>query len=366
MPRFRPPSLAAALAVFTLIACASAEPSAPAAGPATPPSYFPPISTAEWAAATPADAGFNAARLDSALAWAGQQQSDAVIILWRGRLVTERYWRGFTATTRGPVFSAGKTITSALVGQLAAEGRLHLDSAVTRYLGAGWSRAASPATERAITVRHLLGMASGLDDSLRTVTGAGPRFYYNNPAYYQLFGVLEAASGRTLPELFTDRLGTRIGMPLTIAFPNTDTGEPGYIFTMPAREFARFGLLVLHHGRWNGTTVLQDSAFLAQARRPSGSDNAAYGWLWWLNGSASHRTPGPYTLPTTAGSLFPNAPSDLAAALGKDDKKLYVVPSLELVVVRLGDRAPISGVVSPDAISTFDNEFWRRLMLARQ
>jgi hypothetical protein len=46
---------------------------------------------------------------------------------------------------------------------------------------------------------------------------------------------------------------------------------------MPAREFARFGLLVLRHGRWDATVVLQDSAFLARARQPSGADNPAYG-----------------------------------------------------------------------------------------
>jgi hypothetical protein len=54
------------------------------------------------------------------------------------------------------------------------------------------------------------------------------------------------------------------------------------------------------------------------------------------------------------------------AALGKDDKKLYLVPSLDLVLVRLGDRAPISGGVSPAAISTFDNALWTRLMAARR
>jgi hypothetical protein len=56
----------------------------------------------------------------------------------------------------------------------------------------------------------------------------------------------------------------------------------------------------------------------------------------------------------------------MAAALGKDDKKLYLVPSLDLVVVRTGDRAPISGSTSPDAVSSFDNAFWTRLMSARR
>ncbi|MBU6367461.1 MAG: serine hydrolase, partial [Gemmatimonadetes bacterium] len=338
----------------------------PASQPAQSAWYTPPLTGTAWTTVRPADAGFDSTALASALDWAMTQNSDAVVVLWRGCLLAERYAPGITATTRGPVFSAGKTITGALVGQLAAEGRLHLDSSVTRYLGAGWSRMATPALERAVTVRHLLAMASGLDDSLRTVAPPGARFYYNNPAYYQLFGVLEAAAGQPLSQVATTRLFSRIGMPLALAYPSTDTGEPGFVYTMPAREFARFGLLVLRHGRWDTTPVLQDSAFLTRARQPSGTDNPAYGWLWWLNGSAAYRTPGPYILPTTAGPIFPAAPPDLVAALGKDDKKLYLVPSLDLVVVRLGDRAPISGGISQAAISTFDNALWTRLMAARR
>jgi CubicO group peptidase (beta-lactamase class C family) len=325
--------------------------------------YFPPTDgSATWATVRPAEASLDSVALAAALDWAMTQETDAIVVLWRGRLVAERYADGVNTTTRGPVFSAGKTITAALVGQLAHEGRLHLDSSVTRYLGPGWSRAGT--AEAGITVRHLLAMASGLDDSLRVVVPPGDRFYYNNPAYYQLFGILEQAAGRTLPQIATDRLFTPVGMTRAIALQNTDTGEPGWIFWMSARDFARFGLLMLRHGRWNGTPILSDSAFLARARTWSGTDNRAYGWLWWLNGSSSYRTPGPYALPTRNGPLFPAAPNDLVSALGKDDKKLYLVPSRDLVIVRLGDRAPVSGAASPAAISSFDNEWWTRLSAA--
>jgi len=156
-----------------------------------------------------------------------------------------------------------------------------------------------------------------------------------------------------------------IGMSRTILFANVDTGEPGYIHFGSARDFARFGILTLNHGRWNGNQMLADSALLLQARRPSGSDNLSYGWFWWLNGGASNRTPGPSLLPTNPGPLFSATPADLASALGLDDKKLYVVPSRDLVIVRLGEKAPISGADSPAAISSFDNAFWTRLMAAR-
>lgn len=321
--------------------------------------YFPPSVGPAWATARPAEARLDSAALHAALDWAGEENTGAVVVLWRGRIVAERYWQGWDLTTVGPVFSAGKTITGALVGELAAEGLLSLDAPVATYLGAGWSRAG--VAEGAITVRHLLTMSSGLDDSLRFVDAPGTRFYYNNPAYYQLFGVLEAASGVGFNQLARARLLTPIGMNRSITFANTDTGEPGFIFACSARDFARFGALVLQHGRWNGVTVLRDSAYLATSRARSDTDNKAYGFLWWLNGSSSYRTPGPYQLPTVSGSLVPDAPADLVAALGKDDKKLYLVPSRDLVIVRLGDRSPTSGAASPAAISAFDNALWQRL-----
>jgi CubicO group peptidase (beta-lactamase class C family) len=350
--------------LITAAACGGGEVAPPVDPPTTPPAsaYFPPVTGDAWETTAPAALGWNTAALDAALDWAGTQNSSAVVILVRGRLVAERYWNGWTTTTAGPWFSAGKTVTAALVGQLAAEGRLRLDQPVRELLGDGWSRA--PATEAQITVRHLLAMASGLDDSLRAVTPPGSRFYYNNPAYYQLFGVIEAAAAQPLTTVARSRLFDPVGMRTTVAVANTSVGEPGFIFAGSARDFARFGLLMLNHGRWDGTRVHADSAFLATARRPSGTDNLSYGFLWWLNGGASHRVPGPYLLPTLAGPLFPSAPTDLVAALGADDKKLYLVPSLDLVVVRLGPRAPISDAGDAAAISGFDDPFWQRLRQA--
>jgi CubicO group peptidase (beta-lactamase class C family) len=351
-------SLLVATTLASVAACGTDGPVAPAPSAL----YFPPVGGSSWETVSPRTAGFDSTALHAALDWAGTQESFGVVVLWRGRLVAERYWQGWDATTRGPLFSAGKTITSALVTQMVAEGKLSLDASVSSILGAGWSRATTG--ESSITVRHLMSMASGLDDSLRTVVAPGAIFYYNNPAYYQLFGVLAQASGLSVPDLAAARIFTPIGMTRALAFPNTDTGEPGFIFAASARDFARFGLLLQAGGRWNGTPVLADSAALSQARRYSGTSNQSYGWLWWLNGGVSHRTPGSYLLPTVAGPLIPSAPSDLVAALGLDDKKLYLVRSRELVIVRLGNRAPISGGASPEAGSSFDDEFWRRLSAA--
>lgn len=172
-----------------------------------------------------------------------------------------------------------------------------------------------------------------------------------------------ARASATTPPRSRRVLFDRIGMTNSTWILNTDTGKLGWILRSSARDMARFGLLALNRGRWNGVSVLADSAWFASSWRATPPDNAGYGLLWWLNGSSSYRTPGPYLLPSQAGPLIPSAPADLVVALGKGDKKIYVVPRLELVVVRHGEEADASGG-NPLAASAFDEPWWRRLKTA--
>lgn len=322
------------------------------------PIVFPPAG-GSWTTISPATLGWDTTALAAALEWAGTQQTTAVLIAWRGRIVAERYWRGWTPATDSIIASAGKSVLATVVGQLQTEGRLALDAPVSQYLGAGWSR--SPSTEARITVRHLLQMASGLNDSLMAVVPPGTRFYYNNPAYYQLFAVITRVTGQDITTATRTRLLAPIGMGGTWRF-NVDTGEPGFVLSCTARDMARFGLLLQARGRW-GTMRIVDSAWVSQMWRPGPPDNGAYGLLWWRNGSNGVRGPGPYLLPTQPGMLIPSAPRDLVAALGKGDKKIYVIPSLDLIVVRHGAEADAAGG-NPLAISAFDEQWWQRLRVA--
>jgi CubicO group peptidase (beta-lactamase class C family) len=360
-------SLAALLLSLCVVACggSSTAPGTPA-GPTTPDPrslamYFPPLATDDWETISPAALGWDTTALNTALTFAGQQQSTGVVILWRGRIVVERYWSGWTPTKDSIIASAGKSVTSFLIGQLQEQGRLDLAQPASAYLGAGWSR--SPTSEARITVRHLLTMSSGLDDSLRFVREPGVQFYYNNPAYYQTFELITRATGQTMNAATSALLWSRIGMRTASWRFNVDTGEPGFIMSCSTRDMARFGLLVQNRGRWNTQVVLGDTAYLSASINSSQTSNPSYGYLWWLNGKASYRTPGPYLLPNVNGTLIPSAPRDLVAALGKGDKKIYVIPSLELVVVRHGNEADAAGG-NPLAISAFDEQFWQRLRVA--
>ena len=100
---------------------------------------------------------------------------------------------------------------------------------------------------------------------------------------------------------------------------------------------------------------MTDSNYFNSMVNTSQNINPSYGYLWWLNGKASHMLP--QTQIVFTGNLIPTAPPDLFAALGKNDQKVYVVPSQKLVVIRMGESA---GNVQL-ALSSFDTELWGKL-----
>ena len=115
-------------------------------------------------------------------------------------------------------------------------------------------------------------------------------------------------------------------------------------------------LLVLNKAIWNTDTILHDTAYFRAMKNTSQTFNQAYGYLWWLNGKSSYLGPGVTT--PYAGALAPNAPADMFCALGKDDQKIYIIPSQNMVIVRMGDSA---GDSSSQAFSPFDNELWGKI-----
>ena len=107
---------------------------------------------------------------------------------------------------------------------------------------------------------------------------------------------------------------------------------------------------------WDETPILGDAEYLNAMTSSSQNSNLAYGYLWWLNGEETYKLPGSNL--TYSGKLIPTAPDDMYAALGKNDQKIYVVPSLDLVVVRVGNEANEEVLT----LSGFDYELWERIM----
>jgi CubicO group peptidase (beta-lactamase class C family) len=119
---------------------------------------------------------------------------------------------------------------------------------------------------------------------------------------------------------------------------------------------ARFGLLALNNGKWNGKSIV-DEAFFSESTSPSQNLNPSYGYLWWLNGKNAFMLPGGQTV--YQGALVPNAPVDMYAAMGAEDQRIYVVPGKKMVIVRMGKA---SNPGNPNfALSGFDNDLWQKI-----
>lgn len=324
------------------------------------PLYFPPLSGTEWKTISTDSLGWSATALDSLYDYLQLKNSKAFIILKNGRIAVERYFGSFTRDSLWYWASAGKTMTAMLVGIAQQEGLLNINDKTSQYLGVGWTSLPAP-KEDLITIRNQLTMTTGLDDNvpdddctdpscLSYLADAGTRWAYHNAPYTLLDSVVISASGLSYNTYFQQKIRNRVGM-------NGLWVKIGYnnVYVSNARSMARFGLLMLNNGTWDQDVLVTDTAYFNQQVNTSQNLNFSYGYLTWLNGKASHMLP---TLQNVfAGYMVPNAPADMYAALGKNDQKVYVVPSQDLVVIRMGESA---GNVQL-AVSSFDNELWGKL-----
>ncbi|MDX1955980.1 MAG: serine hydrolase domain-containing protein [Chitinophagaceae bacterium] len=323
--------------------------------------YFPPVSGSEWQTTDMASLGWNEGTVNDLYTYLEQKNSKAFIVLKNGKIVIEKYFGLFTKDSLWYWASAGKTLTAFLSGISQDEGLIDLSDKTSRFLGNGWT-SLPQAKEDLITIRHQLTMTTGLDDDvapdndctdpacLQYRADAGTRWAYHNAPYTLMEKVIENASGTNYNSYFQQKVRDRIGMNglwIKTGFNN--------VYYSNARSMARFGLLMLNKGKWDQTKILADTLYFQDQVNSSQNFNLSYGYLTWLNGKASHMLP---TLELTfIGSMMPNAPVDMYAALGKNDQKIYVVPSQKLVVIRMGESA---GNVQL-ALSSFDNELWGKL-----
>lgn len=329
--------------------------------------YFPPKTGNTWQSIAPADLGFCPDRIDSLYHFLLINHTKSFILLQDGKIVLEKYFDTFTQDSFWYWASAGKTLTSFLIGQAQEEGLLNIENPVSDYLGNGWT-ACSPTQEEAITVWHQLTMTNGLDDNipptpsvpdpdnctvpscLTYLAPAGQRWAYHNAPYRLLHDVIEAAAGQTINQYTKSKVLDPVGMKgLWI----------DHIMYGRARDMARFGLLTLAGGVWNGDTLLHDQQYLYDATHRSQELNKSYGYLWWLNGQESFMLPGLQLV--IPGMLVPEAPADMFAALGKNDQKIHVVPSKGWVVVRQGNVSNYTGVGGNYVPIYFDNDLWKYL-----
>jgi len=248
------------------------------------------------------------------------------------------------------VASIQKSIVSILIGIAQQKGLIDINESVTSYIGS-WTQL-SAEKESLIKVRNLLTMTSGLDVDLNYNAEPGLKWLYNTRAYSQLINILEKTSGLSINELSSEWLFDKLQMNETfwkerkkgrMGFPK-DSAKYGLVTT--AKDLLKFGEFILNGGEVGTDHVISDIDFFDDTFLKSQNMNEAYGYLWWLNNSKTHMT---WEKELSSGNLFSHAPKDAILALGLGSRVLAIVPSEELVLVRLGSF--------PDD-KNFNNNLW--------
>ena len=300
-------------------------------------------------------ANVNEEKLLAASNWAFDRESPeqvtlSLVVVYNGQIIHERYAPGFDVATRTRTWSTAKSIASTLIGMLVDEGRLALDEP----LGIDWyPNARSPETDprNEITLRHVLNMSSGLEtvdnSGLEYAIGSGmsywagassvvgarsralirePGTYWDYENYDTLLGVyamkLALGGEKAYAEFPRKALLDKIGMRNTLVSTDRfgDFVMSSQIYTN-ARDLARFGLLYLGHGIWNGERLLSEEwiDFVRTPAPATKSIGSIYGGQWWLVPEGRD-----------------DVPKDAYSTSGNRGQFSIIVPSRDMVIVRRG------------------------------
>lgn len=319
--------------------------------------YFPPLTGDTWESLTPAELNWCEDEIVTLYDFLEDTDSKAFLVLVDGKIVLEKYFGTFTKDSLWYWASMGKSLTAFATGIAQEEGLLSLNDPVSDYLGTGWT-SLSPADELAITIENQLSMTTGLDDTSGSCTtpacltyldDAGDRWAYHNGSYELIHDVISDASGQFYNGFINSRIKNKTGM--TGAFVPLGLNT---VYFSNARSVARFGLTILNDGFWDNTAVLDDPVYLNQMLSPSQTLNPAYGYLWWLNGSTTYMLPQSQTV--FSGPLIPAGPADMVSALGKNGQYLNIVPSENMILIRMG-QSPDEDLVP----TSYNSQIWEKM-----
>ncbi len=299
-------------------------------------------------------AAVDAAALRAASDWAFDRESPqqvtlSLLVVHNGRIIHERYAPGVDMSTRTRTWSTAKSLAVTLIGMLVDEGRMQLDEP----LGLEWLprvRSSAPDPRSEITLRHVLNMSSGLDTidngGLEYATGSGLSYWagassvngalrqalirepgtnwdYENYdtllAVRKMKEVLGEQAYREFPRrALLDKIGMRNTLVSTDRFGDFVLSSQVYT---NARDLARFGMLYLQNGMWNGERLLSEE-WIDFVRTPAPATvgrGSQYGGQWWL-------------VPDNRDDV----PKDAYSTSGNRGQYAVVVPSHDLVIVRRG------------------------------
>jgi CubicO group peptidase (beta-lactamase class C family) len=326
----------------------------------------------------PPPTDIDAAMLDAALdevfsepADSEKRETRAVVVIHRGRIVAERYAEGFDARTPLPGWSMTKSAMGALIGIRVGQGALdlHAPAPVPEWRGAADPRGA-------ITLDQLLRMSSGLEFGEATdeygadlatmlfdrgdaaaYAAAKPLEHPPDTHWHYSSGTSNIVS-RILRDSFDGDQAAYFGFPRLALFEpigmHSAVIEPdasgsfvasSFMFAT-ARDWARFGLLFQNDGVWLGERILPRGWVEYSTTPTPEAPQGRYGAHWWLNAGEPE---------DSSDHPWPDLPTDTFAARGFEGQEVVVIPSRELVLVRLGQSRPES---------TYDSNDFAAAMLA--
>jgi CubicO group peptidase (beta-lactamase class C family) len=271
-------------------------------------------------------------------------ETTAFLVFHRDTLIWEQYAMGYSDTTHSNSFSMAKSFTAIAIGIAIDEGYIQsLDQKVGDFIPEF-----AEGRNAALTIRHLLQMASGIPfgESYNNPLGYMARAYYGTDLLEEtmkfrvekdpgslwvyeggntvLLGmILQRATGKTVSQYFAEKVWSCVGAeaPAYWNLDDKDGMEKTYSgFYATARDFARIGKLYAHNGVWDGDTLVNPE-FVQACITPSeipdstGENCYWYGLHWWMGEYDGH---------------------PLFSCRGLRGQYIIVVPSLELMVVRLG------------------------------
>jgi len=270
------------------------------------------------------------------------KRTAAVVVIYKGKLVAEHYWKeqSITQDTRLWGWSMNKSIVNAMVGVLVKQGKLAIN-------------ATAPIEEwlkdkrREITINDLLHMSSGLKwnedyGDISDVTNmlykeqncyqyainfpfekkADNQWKYSSGTTNILSGIVRMTlnNDKQYFEFPTNEIFRKIGMNSMVLEADAHGYFVGSSYGYAtARDWARFGQLYLQDGVWKGDSILP-KGWVSYTRTPAKAANGKYGAFFWLNRSKT----------------LPDVPEDMFACEGHRGQRIFIIPSRQLVVVRLG------------------------------
>ncbi len=270
-----------------------------------------------------------------------EKRSRSVIVVYKDHIIAEKYADGFDQNTPILGWSMTKSITATMYGILDNQGKIHLEKKTELDTWENDIRSE-------ITYNDLLHMNSGLEwdenyDDLSDVTKMlylesdmgkvqvdKPLVGKPNETWNYSSGTANLLAGILLQKHFENHqdyldfwyaeLLDKIGMHSARIETDLEGNYVGSSYAWAStRDWAKFGLLYLHEGNWNGEQIV-DSTFVKYVATPTNTSDGRYGAHFWLN----------------AGEIYPDVPKDLFSANGFQGQMVIIIPSKEIVIVRMG------------------------------